>query len=185
MYRYAVPIVLALLPIPALCATVDLNDVSRTDRAILIVLPEEEKHNAPMRQNPEDCGNERWLTRAGQAMASELADTLRKNGFGKSAVYSSQSCAAVEAAKLMNLKYKGSLNFLNDVTSSLINRTKNKENLAFFLADKQGEDTLIFMTHKSNITDLSGLYLDYGEAISITVNLAKFESVFEYQVRMK
>ena len=176
---------LALLPIPALCATVDLNDVSRTDRAILIVLPEEEKHNAPMRQNPEDCGNKRWLTRAGQAMASELADALRKNGFGKSTVYSSQSCAAVEAAKLMNLKYKGALDFLNDVTSSVINRARNKENLAFFLADRQGEDTLIFVTHKGNVTDLSSLYLGYGDAISITVNLAKFEPVFEHQVRMK
>jgi phosphohistidine phosphatase SixA len=182
MTRLFIVILLSFLPITAYSAAADLKSLARSDRALLIILPEVEKETVPLKDNAEDCGDKRMLTRAGRDMAKHLGDALRDAGFGKAIVYSSQSCAAVETAKIMNLNYKGSMEFLNDISNSGGNRNKQKEQLSFFMGDHQGESTMIFITHRSNIVDLSGLYLIFGDAISITVNLSKFEPVFERQI---
>lgn len=172
-------------PVLASAAGADLKSVERSDHAIMIVLPQALDETGPRRLKDGDCDNGPWLSRGGRKMAEAMGGVLRDAGFASAPVYASPSCAAIEAAELLGLKMKGTLPFLDDVTQTAISRTKQREALALFMADNQGGATMILMTHRSNVIDLSGLYPSFGDAILLSVDLSRFEPVFLRKVQVK
>jgi hypothetical protein len=173
------------LPAGAWSAGDDLASAERYDRAIMIVLPEASERVVPLATKPEDCGNTEWLTRDGRSMALAIGKALRDAGFGEAAVYSSQSCAAIETSNLLKLPNKGMLPFLNDIAETSVGRSRQREAMGWFLADQLGKPTMVFITHHNNVIDISGQYPGFGDAIVVTVDVTKFEPVFLRQIQVK
>ena len=138
----------------------------------------------PQAKRASDCGAERWLTADGRAQAQRIGEALSAAGFGKARVFTAPSCAAVEAGRLMGLGGVTVQPLLDDVTQTNLTRTRQYDELSLFLADHFGNPTIILISYRTNVIDLSELYLDIGDAIQLRVQLGSERSIYVGPVKV-
>lgn len=130
---------------------------------------------------PNDCATQRVLNDEGraqaQALGRRLGEHLRRSRLSVDALWTSSWCRTRETAELIGL---GTPRDQPSFDSILFNRSRAEAltaNARRMLLDWKGEGILVVVTHQLNITGLTGVYPQSGEAIVLKAAGDKLEVV--------
>ncbi len=114
-----------------------------------------------------DCGTQRNLFGEGREQAARIGALFREKSIELARVFSSQSCRCLETAKLLRRGPVEELLSLNSFFQSSERRDRQNRALKEWLASQDLEGPLVLVTHKVNITALTGIYPASGELVVI------------------
>lgn len=117
-----------------------------------------------------DCSTQRNLSKEGKAQAVRIGDRFRQRQIPISRVLSSQWCRCLDTAKLMNIgnvELFPALNFFFDERSTEAQPTQKVRQ--FILQNQKANGAILMVTHQVNITALSGVVPQQGEAVVMQV----------------
>jgi phosphohistidine phosphatase SixA len=114
-----------------------------------------------------DCSSQRNLSDAGRQQARRIGAAFRRHGVKVDKVYASQWCRCKDTVKLLKLGPGEPLLLLN---SFFENRSAGKGQTAAlkdFLTTQSFAGVVVLVTHQVNITALTGIYPNSGEAVVV------------------
>ena len=115
-----------------------------------------------------DCSTQRNLDAAGQAQASKLGRRMRIDGVNVRKLVSSQWCRTLETARLAFPAMK--VNESPVFNSFFAQQERNATQTALAIQELnrwRGSGVLLVVTHQVNITALTGVVPDSGEAVVV------------------
>lgn len=118
-----------------------------------------------------DCSTQRNLSEAGREQARQIGAIFRQQNISIAEVYSSQWCRCLETARLLDLGTVEPLPALNSFfgdRSTKPEQTRQVQQL--IVAHRNTSGVLILVTHQVNITALTNLVPQQGEAIVLETN---------------
>lgn len=117
-----------------------------------------------------DCSTQRNLSEEGKAQAVQIGDRFRQRQIPIDRVLSSQWCRCLDTAKLMNVGKVEPFPALNSFFDNRSTETQQTQQVRQFIV--QNQDTsgaIVMVTHQVNITALSGVVPQQGEAVIMQV----------------
>lgn len=118
----------------------------------------------------DDCSTQRNLSQAGREQAAQIGQAFRDRGVTVRQVLSSQWCRCLETAELMNLgdvePYPALNSFFRDRRTAEAQTTAVKE---YLLAQADQPGVVVMVTHQVNITGLTEIFPQSGEAVVLQV----------------
>jgi phosphohistidine phosphatase SixA len=118
-----------------------------------------------------DCSTQRNLSEEGRQQAIHIGDAFRDRNIPVTHVFSSQWCRCLETARLLNL---GEVQPLPALNSFFGDRTQSVEQTAkvrqVLLENSDEPGVIVLVTHQVNITALSDVVPQSGEAIVMQIN---------------
>jgi phosphohistidine phosphatase SixA len=148
-----------------------LEALAGTNRALMLVMPEAGEQANRDAQAVAQCDGLKSLSDSGRAKAERIGAALRDAGFGKALVFTSPSCTAVQAGKALQLGSVDIQPLLQDLVKTSLSRNRQREEFGLFLADFYGTQSIVLITHRNNILDLSEHYIKAGNGIILRINL--------------
>jgi phosphohistidine phosphatase SixA len=118
----------------------------------------------------DDCSTQRNLSEEGKAQAVKIGDRFRQQQIPIDRVLSSQWCRCLDTAKLMNIgkvEPFPALNSFFDDRSTEAQQTQQVRQ--FILHNQKTSGAIVMVTHQVNITALSGVVPQQGEAVIVQV----------------
>jgi phosphohistidine phosphatase SixA len=114
----------------------------------------------------DDCATQRNLSEEGRRQATRIGDAFRSRGIGAGKVLSSQWCRARETARLAfgRVEDEPAINSFFAQRGQSAAQTQAARSL---MAAWNGSGALILVTHQVNVTALTGIYPQSGEAVVI------------------
>jgi len=114
-----------------------------------------------------DCKTQRNLSSDGRTQATKIGGRFHANGIDAARVYSSQWCRCLDTARLLSLGEVNELAALNSFYQREERRVPQTEALTQWLAKQTFDETLILVTHRVNISALTGVYPGSGELVIV------------------
>jgi len=114
-----------------------------------------------------ECSTQRNLSDGGRDQAARIGERLRANGIVTARVFSSQWCRCFETARLLGLGPVEELPILNSFFQRYERRDGQTQALEQWLADQELDRLLVLVTHRVNITALTGVYPSSGELVIV------------------
>lgn len=119
----------------------------------------------------DDCSTQRNLPEAGREQARRIGATFRQRNIPIAGVYSSQWCRCLETARLLNLGTVEPLPALNSFFSDRSTAPQQTQQVQQVIATHRNTSgVLILVTHQVNITALTEIVPQQGEAIVLKTN---------------
>lgn len=162
-------LVLMLWPAVAVQARADVWAEAREPGAVLMM-----RHaNAPGTGDPPgfdlgDCATQRNLDARGRAQARDVGAMLAARGAVPDRVLTSEWCRARDTAALLGLAAPEAFPALNSFFGDRPNEPMQTTELRRFLAEQDGGQRLLLVTHQVNITALTGLVPRSGEIVVLS-----------------
>lgn len=122
-----------------------------------------------------DCMTQRNLDESGQTQARRIGESFRQRGIEVAAVWSSQWCRTQETA---DLAFPGkridqaAFNSFFDTPQNSSSQTRVAREL---LASWRGHGVLVVVTHQVNITALTGIVPQPGEAVVMKRQVGRWQ----------
>lgn len=113
------------------------------------------------------CETQRNLSDEGRAQAQRIGARFRANGIGSATIFSSQWCRCEDTARLLQLGPVNPLPALNSVYQRSENRNLQMQALRGWLTRQDFRNVHVLVTHKVNITALTGIYPRSGEIVVV------------------
>lgn len=118
----------------------------------------------------EDCSTQRNLSQAGRQQARRIGEAFRGRNIPVARILSSQWCRCLETAELMNL---GEVEPFPPLNSFFGDRStgdeQTKQLQQFLLANQDISGVIVLVSHQVNITALSDVVPQSGEAVVIQI----------------
>lgn len=171
MKRWIMGALAVLAPLSAWATEPGLEALQTPSRTLMLIEPETVDRSVPDAGAVSDCGGTTWLTDAGKAKARRIGQRLRAAGLDKAPVFTSPSCAAVEAGIDLGLGKVSIQPLLQDLLKTRLTRSRQRQEFGLFLADYYGGPPFVLVTHRNNVLDLSELYLAPGDGIILAIDL--------------
>jgi phosphohistidine phosphatase SixA len=119
----------------------------------------------------DDCATQRNLNDAGRGQARRLGERLRAVGLTGAKVLSSRWCRARETAELLGLGPVEAFQPIDSVFGVPGERQPSTERLRAYLASLPRDGApVIMVTHQVNITNLTGIFPESGEALILRLD---------------
>lgn len=115
----------------------------------------------------DDCATQRNLSFLGRQQAAGMGDSFRRNGITRAEVFSSAWCRCRDTAELLALGPVKILPSLNSFFTQPERREPQTEALRAWLGGRAATPPLVLVTHRVNITALTGVYPTSGEIIVV------------------
>lgn len=116
----------------------------------------------------DDCRTQRNLSGAGRDQAKTIGQTFRDRKIPIHRVLSSEWCRCLETAKLLNLGKVEPFPALNSFfQDSRTEAAQTAELQRFIVENRNTKGVSILVTHQVNITALTDIFPDSGEAIAL------------------
>ncbi|MBW4658028.1 MAG: histidine phosphatase family protein [Drouetiella hepatica Uher 2000/2452] len=117
-----------------------------------------------------DCSTQRNLSEEGRQQSIRIGEAFRSRNVSVTKVLSSQWCRCLETAELMNL---GKVEPFPPLNSFFGDRSTADEQTAqvqkFMLENQAVPGVVVMISHQVNITDLSDIFPQSGEAVLVEV----------------
>ncbi|MBD2081932.1 histidine phosphatase family protein [Leptolyngbya sp. FACHB-17] len=128
-----------------------------------------------------DCSTQRNLSQEGRNQAKQIGQVFRQRQVPVSRVLSSQWCRCLETAQLMNLGKVEPFPALNSFFRDRSTEPRQTEQLRqFMIKNKAAKQVVIMVTHQVNITAITDVVPDQGEAIVVQLDEQnQFKSIGE------
>ncbi|NJM90606.1 MAG: histidine phosphatase family protein [Hydrococcus sp. RU_2_2] len=118
----------------------------------------------------DDCSTQRNLSEEGKAQAVKIGDRFRQQQIPIDRVLSSQWCRCLDTAKLMNIGKVEPFPALNSFFDDRSTEAQQTERVRqFILHNQKTSGAIVMVTHQVNITALSGVVPQQGEAVVMQV----------------
>lgn len=118
----------------------------------------------------DDCSTQRNLSEAGKAQAVKIGEQFRQRQIPIDRVLSSQWCRCLDTAELMNLGKVEPFPALNSFFGDRSTQARQSDRVRqFILQNQDGSGATVMVTHQVNITALSGVVPQQGEAVVMQV----------------
>jgi len=114
-----------------------------------------------------DCATQRNLSEGGRAQAVEIGDFLRRSGFERVRLVSSQWCRCMDTAELLALGPVEELSSLNSLVSYPRDRDEMTNATREWILGQDLSEPLLLVTHQVNIGALVGARPDEGEIVVV------------------
>lgn len=119
----------------------------------------------------DDCSTQRNLSDAGREQARRIGATFRQQNIAIAGVYSSQWCRCLETARLLDLGAVEPLPALNSFFGDRSTEAQQTQQVQQrIVAHRQTSGVLVLVTHQVNITAITGIVPQQGEAIVLETN---------------
>ena len=112
-----------------------------------------------------DCTTQRNLSQSGRDQARRIGAKLRRYGLENARIFSSQWCRCLETAKLLGLGKVRELPALNSFFGRPSREKPQMRALREWLSKQSLDTPVVLVTHQVNITALSDIFPQSGEAI--------------------
>jgi phosphohistidine phosphatase SixA len=117
-----------------------------------------------------DCSTQRNLSEEGKAQAVQIGDRFRQRKIPIDRILSSQWCRCLDTAKLMNVVKVEPFRALNSFFDDRSTETQQTQQVRQFIVQNQNASgAIVMVTHQVNITALSGVVPQQGEAVIMQV----------------
>lgn len=130
----------------------------------------------------EDCATQRNLSDEGRSQAEQIGQAFRDRGVAVQAVLSSQWCRCLETAELMGVgavePYPPLNSFFRDRSLADAQTTAVKQ---YLLSRAQSPGVTVMVTHQVNITDLTGIVPQSGEAVVLQVDETSLTQIGQFR----
>lgn len=113
----------------------------------------------------DDCRTQRNLSAQGRAQARAIGERLREHGISQAEVYASQWCRCLETAELLGLGEVEALPALNSFFREPARGPAQTAAVLDFLAERDGGEAVVLVTHQVNITALTDVFPRSGEIV--------------------
>ncbi|MEP0915737.1 histidine phosphatase family protein [Leptolyngbya sp. DQ-M1] len=129
----------------------------------------------------DDCSTQRNLSQEGRNQAKQIGQVFRQRQVPVSRVLSSQWCRCLETAQLMNLGKVEPFPALDSFFRDRSTAPRQTEQLRQFMSkNKAAKQVVSMVTHQVNITAITGVVPDQGEAIVVQLDEQnQFKSIGE------
>ncbi len=117
----------------------------------------------------EDCTTQRNLSEAGREQAIQMGAAFRQRNIPVQAVLSSQWCRCLETARLMDLGPVMPFPALNSFFRDRRQAEPQTNQLLTFLRQQTQPGVYVLVTHQVNITAVSNIFPQSGEAVVLAV----------------
>lgn len=114
-----------------------------------------------------DCQTQRNLSDEGRMQAQRIGARFLSNGINKARVLTSQWCRCRDTARLFDLGSVEELPLLNSFYNNYEKRETQTDALKAWITKQPLDAPLVLVTHQVNITALTGVYPDSGEAVIV------------------
>ena len=114
-----------------------------------------------------DCQTQRNLSKQGFKQAQDIGLFLKKLGYQKAIIYSSEWCRCKDTARALNLGKFKTLNLLNSFFSNISIESRQTLALEKWIEKLSLNSPTILVTHQVNITALTGYFPAQGELIFV------------------
>jgi len=114
-----------------------------------------------------DCQTQRNLSKQGVKQAQDIGLFLKKLGYQKATIYSSEWCRCKDTARALNLGKFKTLNLLNSFFSNISIESRQTLALEKWIEKLSLNSPTILVTHQVNITALTGYFPAQGELIFV------------------
>jgi broad specificity phosphatase PhoE len=112
-----------------------------------------------------ECSTQRNINDAGREQAERIGQRLRQAGLDGAPVFTSQWCRCQQTASELGLGKPQLLEALNSFYGRWAEREQRVQALTAFLAERHEGPTAILVTHQVNITAVTDIFPESGEAI--------------------
>ncbi|MGG6297342.1 histidine phosphatase family protein [Leptolyngbya sp. AN02str] len=117
-----------------------------------------------------DCSTQRNLSEEGRQQARQLGQAMRDRAIPVARVLSSQWCRSLETAELLDVGGVEPFPVINSFFQDRSNATPQTNQLRQFLIENQATPgVIVLVTHQVNITELSQIVPQSGEAVVMRV----------------
>jgi len=113
----------------------------------------------------DDCSTQRNLSEAGREHARSIGARFREHGIGNVVVYSSQWCRCLETARLLDLGKVHPFPGLNSLFRDGSREAAQTADVRALIRKRPKGTSLVLVTHRFNITALSGEIPQSGEIV--------------------
>jgi phosphohistidine phosphatase SixA len=118
----------------------------------------------------DDCSTQRNLSAAGQEQARQIGAAFRQRQVPVMQVLSSQWCRCLETAELLNLGTVQPLPVLNSFFNERSSGAAQTNQLRQWMGQQDRPGVIVMVTHQVNITAVTDIVPQSGEAIVLQVN---------------
>ena len=122
--------------------------------------------------NITDCATQRNLSPEGREQAKPTGQRFRANGIQTAAVYSSQWCRCIDTARLLQLGPVKELPPLNSLHGRYDRRDLQAQQLKDWFDRQNHSQLMVLVSHRANISALTGEYPDSGEMVIVSRDLS-------------
>lgn len=121
--------------------------------------------------NLNDCATQRNLSAAGREQAIRIGQAFKEQNINVAQVLSSQYCRCLDTAELINLGIVEPAPMLNSIFEDRSTADVQKQQTNQQILDHRGKAGVIIMvTHHANISALSGIAPQSGDAVVLQVD---------------
>ncbi len=114
-----------------------------------------------------NCDTQRNLSDEGREQAMHIGERFRANGIETAQVFSSQWCRCLETARLLGLSPVEELPALNSFFQQPELRDSQMSAIKSWLSNQLLNSPTVLVTHRVNISALTGVYPTSGELVVI------------------
>ncbi|MGF1461322.1 MAG: histidine phosphatase family protein [Leptolyngbyaceae cyanobacterium] len=129
-----------------------------------------------------DCSTQRNLSEAGREQAVAIGQAFRDRGVAVRQILSSQWCRCLETAELMDVgqveAYPELNSFFRDRSTSTAQTTAVKE---YLVSEADAGGVIIMVTHQVNITGLTDIFPQSGEAVVVQVETDQLTQIGQFR----
>lgn len=118
----------------------------------------------------EDCSTQRNLSAEGREQAIRIGAAFQQRQIPVAKVLSSQWCRCLETARLMNIGRVEPFPALNSFFNDRSKQSKQTNQVREFISQQDSPGVVVMVTHQVNITAITNIVPESGEAVVLKLN---------------